>query len=75
MVRSTLEPRRVIMNVQEKGEIRHLTPVEIAAVTGGVVAGGCIVTKTIVPTVVSGDWVFVDQFASRLPSWVQPAPR
>jgi hypothetical protein len=54
-------------------DIRPLSQLELNAVCGGVTEGGCILPiKIVVLPVPGGDWVFVDQFASRLPSWVQP---
>jgi hypothetical protein len=53
---------------------RLLRDDELDAVTGGIV-DGCIRLPTIVgPFVPPTSPGFVDQFASRLPSWVRPAP-
>jgi hypothetical protein len=52
--------------------IRTLRSDELDAVTGGVTYGGCIrhpILKIILP---QEPGQYVDQFASRLPSWVRP---
>jgi hypothetical protein len=57
------------MNAHETSD-RELTAKELDAVSGGVI--NCTPPTEPIPTDVRvGDWTFVDQFASILPSWVR----
>jgi hypothetical protein len=49
---------------------RSLSDLELEVVCGGVI--NCTPPSEPIPAARAGDWTFVDQFASILPSWVRP---
>ena len=54
-----------------KMDVRSLSDLELEVVFGGVI--NCTPPSEPIPADTRvGDWTFVDQFASRLPSWVRP---
>jgi hypothetical protein len=54
-----------------KMDARPLSDHEVEAVSGAFV--NCTPPSEPIPTDTRvGDWTFIDQFASRLPSWVRP---